>query len=162
VAGFHGVLQWVTPVPASVSASAEVPQAMSEAEQEALRYALSHDLRAPLRVVEGFTRIVKEDYGRFLDRVGHDHLERVLAASSRMNGMIDAILGQAQLAGTQVQREPVNLSTLAREVGSELALLVPACSPVSLVVADGMQVQADPALLRRVMENLIGNITDCP
>lgn len=157
VAGFHGVLQWVTPVPASVSASAEVPQAMSEAEQEALRYALSHDLRAPLRVVEGFTRIVKEDYGRFLDRVGHDHLERVLAASSRMNGMIDAILGQAQLAGTQVQREPVNLSTLAREVGSELALLVPACSPVSLVVADGMQVQADPALLRRVMENLIGN-----
>lgn len=155
VTGFHGVLQWSASAGAGVPAG--VPQAMSEAEQEALRYALSHDLRAPLRVVEGFTRIVKEDYGRFLDRVGHDHLERVLAASTRMNGMIDAILGQAQLAGTQVQREPVNLSTLAREVGSELALLVPACSPVSLVVADGMQVQADPALLRRVMENLIGN-----
>lgn len=153
--GFHGVIEWVRPARAEVEAP--VMQAMSEAEQEALRYALSHDLRAPLRVVEGFTRIVKEDYGRFLDRVGHDHLERVLAASARMNGMIDAILGQAQLAGTQVAREEVDLSTMAREVGSELALLVPSHAPVTLLVADGLRVMADPALLRRVMENLIGN-----
>jgi signal transduction histidine kinase len=155
--GFHGVIELVLPQQQTGSALAVAPQAMSEAEQEALRYALSHDLRAPLRVVEGFTRIVKEDYGRFLDRVGHDHLERVLAASARMNGMIDAILGQAQLAGTEVAREEVDLSTMAREVGSELALLVPSRSPVSLSVTDGLRVMADPALMRRVMENLIGN-----
>jgi signal transduction histidine kinase len=53
---------------------------LGSVEQDMLRYALSHDLRAPLRVIDGFTRIVKEDYGHHLGRLGHDHLERVLAA----------------------------------------------------------------------------------
>lgn len=130
---------------------------MREAEQEALRYALSHDLRAPLRVVEGFTRIVKEDYGRVLDRLGQDHLERVLAASARMNGMIDAILAQAQLAGEPLQRVDVDLSTLARDIGCEMVALVPSCASAQVTVADGLHIQADPSLVRRVLENLIGN-----
>ena len=140
----------------ALAVSAEADQ-MREAEQEALRYALSHDLRAPLRVVEGFTRIVKEDYGQVLDRLGQDHLDRVMAAAARMNGMIDAILAQAQLAGTAVQRVPVDLSALARDIGSEMLAVVPGCAKAEFVVAEGLQIDADPVLVRRVLENLIGN-----
>jgi signal transduction histidine kinase len=143
------------PTAAQKEAAAQAAQ-MSEAEQEALRYALSHDLRAPLRVVDGFTRIVKEDYGRVLDRLGQDHLERVLAASARMNGMIDAILAQGQLAGAPLQRSPVDLTAVAREVGGELLALWSGPT-ATLSVAEGLHIDADPALVRRVLENLIGN-----
>ncbi|MDO9234907.1 MAG: ATP-binding protein [Aquabacterium sp.] len=130
---------------------------MREAEQEALRYALSHDLRAPLRVVDGFTRIIKEDYGSALDRMGLDHLERVLAASARMNGMIDAILAQAQLAGAVLQRVDVDVSALATDIGAELTALTPTTARAEVIVAGDLHVQADLQLVRRVLENLIGN-----
>ncbi|MFT3856401.1 MAG: ATP-binding protein [Aquabacterium sp.] len=161
--GLHGVLVPQAPAaqPASPSSAVqhEDPESarLREAEQEALRYAISHDLRAPLRVVEGFTRIVKEDYGRHLDRLGLDHLERVLSASARMNGMIDAILAQAQLAGAPLERVPVDLSALAREIGGELRATLPDPASVCLDVADGLKIDADPLLVRRVLENLIGN-----
>ncbi|MGC4062664.1 MAG: ATP-binding protein [Aquabacterium sp.] len=122
-----------------------------------MRYAISHDLRAPLRVVEGFTRIVKEDYSPVLDRLGQDHLDRVMAAAARMNGMIDAILAQAQLAGTAVERVPVDLSALAREIGGDMLAVMPGSAKVEFVVADGLQIAAAPLLIRRVLENLIGN-----
>jgi len=156
-AGFQGVLMPLPPQAATSHALSAEAVVMREAEQEALRYALSHDLRAPLRVVEGFTRIVKEDYGRVLDRLGQDHLERVLAASARMNGMIDAILAQAQLAGEPLQRVEVDLSSLARDIGCDLVTLAPNCASAQVTVADGLHVQADPSLVRRVLENLIGN-----
>jgi signal transduction histidine kinase len=140
---------------------------MSEAEQEVLRYALSHDLRAPLRVVDGFARIVKEDYGRLLDRIGNDHLERILTATGRMNGMIDAILEQAQLSQAPVDRCPVDLSALAREVADEQrgaqrsGLAAPGAeasgAPVQILIEPGMHAEADPLLVRRVLDNLIGN-----
>lgn len=130
---------------------------LRDVEQDVLRYALSHDLRAPLRVIDGFTRIVKEDYGRHLDRLGNDHLERVLAASARMNGMIDAILAQAQLAGAALARQDVDLSALAREVGEELLAVQPDAGHVRLQIAEGLCAQADTLLVRRVLENLLGN-----
>jgi signal transduction histidine kinase len=133
------------------------PEVARDVEQDMLRYALSHDLRAPLRVIDGFTRIVKEDYGRHLDRLGQDHLERVLAASARMNGMIDAVLAQAQLAGACLAREDVDLSALAREVGAELVSLQADAQRVQLLIADGLRAQADAQLVRRVLENLLGN-----
>jgi signal transduction histidine kinase len=169
-AGFKGVMVPQRPVQAAgqnaapamapsaeeLAASAQAEQ-MREAEQEALRYAISHDLRAPLRVVEGFTRIVKEDYSPVLDRLGQDHLDRVMAAAARMNGMIDAILAQAQLAGTAIERVPVDLSALAREIGGDMQAVMPGSARAEFVVADGLQIAADPLLVRRVLENLIGN-----
>lgn len=139
--------------------------ALSEADQEVLRYALSHDLRAPLRVVDGFTRILKEDYGKVLDRVGNDHLDRVLAASSRMNGMIDAILAQAQLAREPVARQVVDLSSLARDVVQDLSAQERDAGQVNghathraeFRVAEGLVAEADPTLVRRVLDNLMGN-----
>lgn len=128
-----------------------------EAEQEALRYALSHDLRAPLRVIDGFTRIVQEDYGRHLDKLGQDHLERVLAASSRMNGMIDAILAQAQLATEPLGRQDIDLSALVQDVAEEQSVVCTSGPSVEWVIQPGLWAQADTTLLRRVVENLVSN-----
>lgn len=137
------------------------PELSRDVEQDMLRYALSHDLRAPLRVIDGFTRIVKEDYGRHLDRLGQDHLDRVLSASARMNGMIDAVLAQAQLAGASLAREDIDLSALAREVSAELQAVhgsdAPSAAPVQWQIDEGLRTQADPQLVRRVLENLLGN-----
>ncbi|MGE5450843.1 MAG: sensor histidine kinase [Acidobacteriota bacterium] len=134
-----------------------VPTPMTEADQEVLRYALSHDLRAPLRVVDGFTRIVKEDYSKVLDRMGVDHLDRVLAAAARMNGMIDAILAQAQLAGAPLARDRIDLTALARDIATELGSMPGACAAAHFEIAEGMTVEADTVLVRRVLENLISN-----
>ncbi len=125
-------------------------------EQEAFSYAVSHDLRAPLRVVEGFTRILKEDYGRTLDRIGNDHLERVLGAAARMNGMIDALLAQAKLSRQPMARQPVNLSQLASFVIDDLRKEAPDRA-IDIEITPGMQADGDPMLLRVVLENLLGN-----
>ena len=151
-----------TQVQDPVATSPEPESELSrDVEQDMLRYALSHDLRAPLRVIDGFTRIVKEDYGRHLDRLGQDHLDRVLSASARMNGMIDAVLAQAQLAGACLAREDIDLSALAREVSGELQAVqgseVPSGATVHWQIAEGLRAQADPQLVRRVVENLLGN-----
>jgi signal transduction histidine kinase len=122
----------------------------------AFSYALSHDLRAPLRVVEGFARILKEDYGRQLDRIGNDHLDRMLGASARMNAMIDAMLALAQLSNQPLAREAVDLSQLAQQVIEDLQRTQPQ-RQVRVTLAPGLHTQGDPVLLRQLMENLLGN-----
>lgn len=126
------------------------------AESENFSFTVSHDLRAPIRVVEGFTRIVKEDYGRLLDRVGNDHLDRVLGAAARMNLMIDALLQLARLSQQPLARQPVNLSQLAGYVVDDLRRASPerACE---VDIEPGLSTQGDPTLLRLVLENLLGN-----
>jgi signal transduction histidine kinase len=125
-------------------------------ESESFGYTLSHDLRAPIRVVDGFTRILKEDYGRLLDRVGNDHLDRVLGAAARMNQMIDALLALARLSSLPLARQPVNLSQLAGFVVDDLRRGAPD-RPVDIELQPGLQVIGDPTLLRLVLENLLGN-----
>jgi signal transduction histidine kinase len=122
----------------------------------AFSYALSHDLRAPLRVVEGFARILKEDYGRQLDRIGNDHLDRLLGASARMNSMIEGMLGLAQLSETPLARQPVSLSQLAGQIVDELRR-TEARRQVEVEIAPDLQVVGDPVLLRQMLENLLGN-----
>ena len=125
-------------------------------EQAAFSYTVTHDLRAPIRVVEGFARILKEDYGRALDRIGNDHLDRVLAAAARMNSMIDALLTLANLSAQPLARQPVNLSQVAGFVIDDLKRSA-AERHVEVEIASGMVVDGDPTLLRLVLENLLGN-----
>ena len=125
-------------------------------EQASFSYTVSHDLRAPIRVVEGFTRIVKEDYGRVLDRVANDHLDRVLGAASRMNQMIDAMLTLARLSSQPLARQPVNLTQLAGYVIDDLRRGAPE-REASVEIEPGLLTQGDPTLLRLVLENLLGN-----
>lgn len=126
------------------------------ADHESFSYMVSHDLRAPIRVVDGFARIVKEDYGRLLDKIGNDHLDRVLGAASRMNAMIDALLGLSQLSAQPLSREAVNLSHMAGHVVDELRRNMPQRT-VDVHVESGMLAHGDPTLLRVVLENLLGN-----
>lgn len=168
--GYHGVLNPEPPVRTpqrsmvadtasdpSAAHDGVVPTPMTESDQEVLRYALSHDLRAPLRVVDGFTRIVKEDYAKVLDRMGVDHLDRVLAATARMNGMIDAILAQAQLAGAPLARERIDLTALCQDISAEMAAMPGLAHVARFDIAEGLAVDADPILVRRVLENLLSN-----
>ena len=117
---------------------------------------VSHDLRAPIRVVEGFTRIVKEDYGHLLDPIGIDHLDRVIGAAGRMNLMIDALLALSRLSTQTVVRSPVDLSQLAGYIVEDLRKLHPERG-VAVEIEPGMVVFGDPTLLRMALENLLGN-----
>jgi signal transduction histidine kinase len=125
-------------------------------ELESFTYTVSHDLRAPIRVVEGFARILQEDYGDRLDRVGHDHLQRILSAASRMTQMIDALLGLSRLSGQPVVPEQVDLSRLADTIVEELRAGDPQRA-ATVVVQPGMTVEGDRTLLRVMLENLLGN-----
>ena len=119
-------------------------------------YTVTHDLRAPIRVVEGFTRILKEDYGRLLDRVGNEHIERVLGAAARMNQMIDAMLTLARLSSLPLASQPVDLSQLAGYIVDDLRRGAPE-RLADVEIEAGIVVRGDPTLLRVVLENLLGN-----
>ncbi len=138
------------------AAPAAAAEGAPQAESDSFSFTVSHDLRAPIRVVEGFTRIVKEDYGRLLDRVGNDHLDRVLGAAARMNLMIDALLTLARLSSQPLARQPVNLSQLASYVVDDLRRGAPE-REAEVEIQPGLQTQGDPTLLRLVLENLLGN-----
>jgi light-regulated signal transduction histidine kinase (bacteriophytochrome) len=155
-----GVLPEALPAPAPTVAAqveAEASQAAADrADQESFIYTISHDLRAPIRVVDGFARILKEDYGRFLDRIGNDHVDRVLAAAARMNSMIDALLALSRLQSQPLQRQPVDLSQLAHYILEDLQREAPE-READLRIEPGIVVQGDPTLLRIALENLLGN-----
>jgi signal transduction histidine kinase len=135
------------------SSAPPVPSALEDAEFGTL---VSHDLRAPIRVVEGFTRIVKEDHGAVIGRVGVDHLDRVLGAATRMNHMIDALLALSRLSAQPLAMAPVDLSQLAGYVVEDLRRLSPE-RRVEVEIEPGLTVSGDPTLLRMVLENLLGN-----
>ncbi len=128
-------------------------------ELDSFAYSVSHDLRAPLRVVDGFTTIVLEDYGdrgKPLDEVGRDHLRRIVAASQRMNTMIDTLLGLSRMTSRELSRERVDLSQIARELTDDLRAQDGARA-VDFVVAPDLRTDGDSTLLRLVLQNLLGN-----
>jgi signal transduction histidine kinase len=125
-------------------------------ELESFSSSVSHDLRAPLRVVDGFARLLKEDFGHGLDRVAHDHLNRILSAATRMNAMIDALLKLARVSSEPVEPARVDVSALARQLCDEFAAQYPE-REVSVSIQPGMSAQGDRVLLGIALQNLIGN-----
>src|SRR6266436_4820643 len=85
-------------------------------ELDSFAYSVSHDLRAPLRVIDGFAQIVLEDYGERLDALGREHVKRILAAAGRMNSMIETLLAMSRMTGRELQFERVDLSETARQL----------------------------------------------
>ena len=125
-------------------------------ELEAFSYSISHDLRAPLRSIDGFSRILLEDYGDKLDADGKDSFNRIRAASQRMGQLIDDLLQLSRHTRSEMRRAPVDLSVLARAVADELQKMEPE-RRVEFVIEPNLVAQADANLLRVVLENLLGN-----
>ena len=142
------------PPPAQAPAPAPAPDA--DDDRSAIVYTVSHDLRAPIRVIEGFTRIVREDYGHLLDRVGNDHLERVLGAAARMNSMIDSLLALSRLSTQAIEPVQVDLTDLATQVMAELRQQAPE-RQAEIRIEAGLATRGDPVLLRAMLDNLLGN-----
>ncbi|MBU6270565.1 MAG: hypothetical protein KGQ67_04615 [Betaproteobacteria bacterium] len=125
-------------------------------ELESFSYTVSHDLRAPLRSVEGFSRILLEDFSARLDRVGLEHLNRILSAASRMDQMIDALLGLARVSAQPLVPGPVDLTLMAQQIIDELRSQEPQ-RQVEVSIARGITASGDRTLLRILLENLLGN-----
>ncbi len=125
-------------------------------ELEAFSYSVSHDLRAPLRSIDGFSQILLEDYAEELDEEGKHYLARVRAASQRMGRLIDDLLGLSRVTRSALNRRRVDLSALAEEVAGELREANPERS-VAFSAQKGLEVWGDTRLLRVALENLIGN-----
>jgi len=144
--------------PTAATPSAEQhPAAPSLAEEiAAFSYTVTHDLRAPLRVIDGFSRILKEDYGKHFDRMALDHLDRVLGATARMNAMIDAMMAQARLSTQPLSRELVDLSQMAQGIAEDLRRQAPE-RQVDFQIETGLEALGDPTLLRQVLDNLLSN-----
>jgi len=125
-------------------------------ELEAFSYSVSHDLRAPLRGIDGFSQVLLEDYGEKLDAQARHYLQRVRAATQRMGELIDALLSLSRVSRGEMRREVVDLSALARSITAELHQTHPD-REVTFHIEDGMIANGDARLLRVVLENLLGN-----
>jgi PAS domain S-box-containing protein len=125
-------------------------------ELEAFSYSVAHDLRAPLRGINGHTTLILEDCGDKLDAEAKENLRQVIAGTERMAQIIDALLALARLTRAEPRRELVNLTELAKKVIEELRAREPTRS-VDFVAAEGLVFDGDPQLLRALLENLLGN-----
>jgi signal transduction histidine kinase len=125
-------------------------------ELESFSYSVSHDLRAPLRSIDGFSQALAEDYGDKLDSAGLDHLQRVRRAAQHMSGLIDDMLSLSRVTRSTMRKEKLDLSALARSVAEELQREQPE-RRVEFLIADGLTVEGDSQLLRIALENLLGN-----
>jgi PAS domain S-box-containing protein len=125
-------------------------------ELEAFSYSVSHDLRAPLRSIDGFSQALLEDCVSKLDDTEKSHLHRIRAGTQRMGLLIDDLLNLSRVARAEMHRETINISDLARSVFAELQKTQPD-RQVEVCIEDGVEVTGDPRLLRLVYENLLGN-----
>lgn len=131
---------------------------LSQANQEleAFAYSVSHDLRAPLRAIDGFSRILGEKYADRLDEAGSGYLTRVRKAAARMGDLIDALLKMSRLSRSELKHESVDLSRYAGELIEELRMN-DAQREVEARIEPGLQVIGDASLLRNLLANLLGN-----
>lgn len=125
-------------------------------ELESFAYAVSHDLRAPLRSMSGFSQILRESAPAMLDDKSKHYLQRIDEASQRMSGLIDDLLGLSRISRSELTTRPVNLSQIAGEAAAAVRERYPH-RDVRLEIAAGMNVDGDARLLRIAIENLLGN-----
>jgi len=125
-------------------------------ELEAFAYSVSHDLRAPLRSIDGFSRALLQDYADRLDDPGQHYLQRIRAATQQMSQLIDDLLKLSRVTRSEMRREPVDLSALARAIAAELQATQPE-RQVEWSIAPRLVVNADAHLMRILLNNLMGN-----
>jgi len=130
--------------------------AASVAELEGFTYSVSHDLRGPLRALDGLSQAVLEDYGDVLDATGREYLQRVRAAAQRMGTLMDDLLSLSRIGKGGIRQSRVDLAGMAREVAEELEQMNPE-RKVALRIPPELSVMGDANLLRIVLENLLGN-----
>jgi signal transduction histidine kinase len=130
--------------------------AATNKELEAFAYSVSHDLRAPLRSIDGFSQAILEDYAERLDSTGQDHLRRVRHAAQRMSALIDDMLNLSKVTRSPIHREPLDLTVMARSIVEELRHDDP-IRKVECQIEEGLSATGDFQLLRAALDNLIGN-----
>lgn len=129
---------------------------LANKELEAFSYSVSHDLRAPLRGIDGFSQALLDEYLDKFDEQGRNYLQRIRLASQRMAQLIDDMLKLSRIIRIEVNIKPVNLSNLTLQVAKELNDNEPGRN-IEFTIQEGIIANADERLLQIVMENLIGN-----
>ncbi len=126
-------------------------------ELESFAYSVSHDLRAPLRSIAGFSQALEEDYAVHLDDGARDYLERIQQAAQRMGKLIDDLLKLSRIGRAELERREVDLSALADAIAKRLHETDGADRRVEVVIQSGLQANGDPRLLEIALENLFSN-----
>lgn len=129
---------------------------LANQELEAFSYSISHDLRAPLRAIDGFSKALLEDAGNTLNDECKSHVSRIIAAVQRMSELIDAVLNLSRISRTEMISSQVDLTAIAQEVTAELQKAEPT-RKVYIKIQDNLEVTADATLMRIVLDNLLGN-----
>lgn len=125
-------------------------------ELEAFSYSVAHDLRTPLRGIDGFSLALLEDYGDKFDEEGQQALKHLRQSAQKMAVLINALLGLSRISRSELKRERINLSALAEEIAADLRADAPD-RQVDLVIADNLSDTGDPALIRIALQNLLAN-----
>jgi PAS domain S-box-containing protein len=125
-------------------------------ELEAFAYSVSHDLRAPLRSIDGFSQVLLDDYQELLEEQGINYLHRVRSAAQRMAHLIDDMLNLSRVSRGEISIQEVDLSEIVHTIANDLLESQPERN-VEFIIQDGVKVHGDDRLLHIVMENLLGN-----
>lgn len=125
-------------------------------ELEAFSYSVAHDLRTPLRAINGFSNILLNEHSTNIDSAGLSYLQHIIESGQHMNQIIDALLSLSHLTRSEMRREKVDLSAMARLILNEFHQRDPQRN-VKVIIADGLVIEADHQLIRVVLENLLGN-----
>lgn len=129
---------------------------VANTELQAFSYSVSHDLRAPLRGIDGWSQALQEDCGEQLDARGHEYLHRVRSEAQRMGELIDDLLRLSRVTQSDLKKVPIDVSEMATEIVAQLRLQSPQ-REVSITIQPGLRAIADAGLLRVVLENVLGN-----
>jgi len=129
---------------------------LSNQELESFTYSVSHDLRTPLRGIDGFSKLLMNKYQQRLDKQGQDYLQRIRSGAKRMGQLIDDMLQLSRVSKAEIKLKKVNLSTIAQQVLNELQEAEPE-RRIEVEIEDELLLETDPNAIRIVLDNLIGN-----